>query len=65
VTEQPQQPEQPEQARDVDDRTGVHAADAAADRLAEIDDAPVDEHVVIYEDVHRQLQDGLADLDET
>jgi hypothetical protein len=45
--------------------TGVPAADAAARRLADIDDAPVDEHVDIYDDVHRRLQEGLADLDES
>jgi len=44
--------------------TGVAAADAAADRLAELDEAPLEEHVGIYEDVHRRLQEGLADLDE-
>jgi hypothetical protein len=44
--------------------TGVAAADEAADRLAQIADAPLEEHVEIYEDVHRQLQEGLADLDE-
>ena len=44
--------------------TGVAAADAAAQRLAEITDAPVESHVGIYEDVHRRLQEGLADLDE-
>jgi len=45
-------------------RTGVAAADAAADRLDELDEAPLEEHVAIYEDVHRRLQEGLADLDE-
>jgi len=45
-------------------RTGVPAADGAADRLAELEEAPLDEHVAIYEDVHRRLQEGLADLDE-
>ena len=45
-------------------RTGVPAADSAADRLAEVERAPLDEHVEIYEDVHRRLQEGLADLDE-
>ena len=44
--------------------TGVTAADAAADRLAALEEAPLDEHVEIYEDVHRRLQEGLADLDE-
>jgi len=45
-------------------RTGVPAADAAAERLSELEEAPLDEHVAIYEDVHRRLQEGLADLDE-
>ena len=44
--------------------TGVAAADEAAARLSDLDDAPVDAHVGIYEDVHRRLQEGLADLDE-
>jgi len=44
--------------------TGVDAADAAADRLGKLDEAPLEEHVEIYEDVHRRLQEGLADLDE-
>ena len=44
--------------------TGVAAADAAADRLTELEQASLDEHVEIYEDVHRRLQEGLADLDE-
>ena len=44
--------------------TGVAAADEAATRLADLDDAPVEAHVGIYEDVHRRLQEGLADLDE-
>jgi hypothetical protein len=44
--------------------TGVASADAAADRLSELDDAPLEEHVGIYEDVHRRLQEGLSDLDE-
>jgi hypothetical protein len=45
--------------------TGVPAADGARERLAAIDDAPLEEHVEVYEDVHQQLQEGLADLDET
>lgn len=44
--------------------TGVVAVDEAAQRLDELDDAPVEAHVGIYEDVHRRLQEGLADLDE-
>ena len=45
--------------------TGVPAADAAREQLATVDDAPLEEHVDVYEDVHRRLQEGLADLDET
>ena len=44
--------------------TGVPAADEAKRRLQDIDDAPLEEHVEVYEDVHRRLQEGLADLDE-
>jgi len=48
-----------------DDQTsGVPAADDAAARLRALDDAPVDQHVEIYEDAHRRLEEGLADLDE-
>jgi hypothetical protein len=46
------------------ERSGVSAADDARDRLQAIDDAPLEEHVEVYEDVHRRLQEGLADLDE-
>lgn len=44
--------------------TGVEAADSAAERLRELDEAPLEDHVGVYEDVHRRLQEGLADLDE-
>ena len=53
------EPDQPAPA------TGVPAADAARERLADVDEAALDEHVEVYEDVHRQLQEGLADLDES
>jgi hypothetical protein len=43
--------------------TGVPPVDAAVERLAELDDLPTGEHVAIYDAVHRQLQDALADLD--
>ena len=45
--------------------TGVRAADEARARLDDVDDAPLDEHVDVFEDVHRRLQEGLADLDES
>ena len=44
--------------------TGVPSADAARERLSGVDSAPLEEHVEVYEDVHRRLQEGLADLDE-
>jgi hypothetical protein len=44
--------------------SGVAAADDAAARLRDLDGAPVDQHVGIYEDAHRRLEEGLADLDE-
>ena len=44
--------------------TRADAVAAARDRLAAVADAPLEEHVGLYEDVHRRLQEGLADLDE-
>jgi hypothetical protein len=59
----PDVPAVPEPAPEPE-RTGVASADTAAQRLGQLDDAPLEEHVGIYEDVHRRLQEGLADLDE-
>ena len=44
--------------------SGVAAADEGRARLRDLDDAPLDQHVEVFEDVHRRLQEGLADLDE-
>ena len=44
--------------------SGVAAADEGRERLRSLDDAPLEQHVEVYEDVHRRLQEGLADLDE-
>ena len=44
--------------------TGEPRVDAAIGSLAVLDTAPVTEHVGIFDDAHRQLQDALADLDE-
>jgi hypothetical protein len=44
--------------------TGVAAADAALDRLRDVAAAPLEEHVEIFDDVQRQLHDGLAELDD-
>lgn len=38
--------------------------DAAAAALGALDEAPLEGHVDIYEDVHRRLQEALADVDE-
>jgi hypothetical protein len=43
--------------------TGDDRVDAAVDRLAGVRGIPVSAHVEVYEDVHRSLQDALADLD--
>jgi hypothetical protein len=59
MTEQPSDDD-----RTVASTTGVPAVDDARARLAGVDDAPLEEHVEVYEDVHRRLQEGLADLDE-
>ena len=48
----------PERSADWPAERDAHA------RLQDIDDAPLEEHVEVYEDVHRRLQEGLADLDE-
>jgi hypothetical protein len=43
--------------------TGVANVDAAIDELGRLDQLPTSEHVAVYEGLHRQLQDALADLD--
>jgi hypothetical protein len=45
------------------DVTGVASVDAAIGELAGLDALPTSEHVAVYEGLHRQLQDALADLD--
>jgi len=56
----------PEESADAPgaDSAGWRAERDARERLQDIDDAPLEEHVEVYEDVHRRLQEGLADLDE-
>jgi hypothetical protein len=44
--------------------TGEQAVDEALRRLDELAERPVAEHVAVFDDSHRQLQDALADLDE-
>jgi hypothetical protein len=44
--------------------TGVACADAAQRRLRDIDTAPLEEHVEIFDEVQRLLHDGLSELDD-
>jgi hypothetical protein len=39
--------------------------DEAVSRLADLDERPVAEHVAVFDEVHRLLQDSLAALDES
>ncbi len=43
--------------------TGVAMVDDAVALLASLDELSTSEHVAVYDAVHRQLQDSLADLD--
>lgn len=43
--------------------TGDARVDAVLVPLAALADAPIAEHPAVYDDVHRGLQDALADLD--
>jgi hypothetical protein len=38
--------------------------ETALGRLQQLDELPVGEHVAVYDEVHRLLQDALAALDE-
>jgi len=40
------------------------AVETALGRLQELAERPVTEHVAVYDEVHRLLQDALAALDE-
>jgi hypothetical protein len=44
--------------------TGVPAADSALARLRDIETAPLEDHVEIFDDVQRRLHEGLAELDD-
>jgi hypothetical protein len=44
--------------------TGVASVDAALERLHDLDGAPVEAHVEIFDDVQRQLHEALAELEE-
>ena len=44
--------------------TGHSGVDAALDRLRELADRPTGAHPELYDDVHRRLQDVLAEIDQ-
>jgi hypothetical protein len=44
--------------------TGVRSVDSAWQRLQDVGEAPLDDHVEIFDDVQRQLHDALAELDD-
>ncbi len=43
--------------------TGDARVDAATARLEEVADLPTSDHLAVYDDVHRRLQDALSDAD--
>jgi hypothetical protein len=45
-------------------RTGVAAADDALDRLDQLAEAPLEDHVELFDEVQRRLHEGLAELDD-
>jgi hypothetical protein len=52
-----EQPEHPEP-------TGHPQVDQLLERLRELDEVPTADHVAVYDEIHRGLQDVLANLDE-
>jgi hypothetical protein len=46
-----------------DAATGNAAVDDATRLLDRLDELPTAEHVEVFEDVHRRLEDALTDLD--
>jgi hypothetical protein len=52
------------QTRSNPPQTDEPSVDAAIERLGALDELPVAEHVGVFDEAHRQLQDSLADLDE-
>jgi hypothetical protein len=49
---------------EADEPTGVSSVDSALARLRDVEIAPVEAHVEIFDDVQRQLHDALAELDD-
>jgi hypothetical protein len=44
--------------------TGDARVDAATARLSELVELPTSDHAAVFDDVHRRLQDALADADQ-
>ena len=44
--------------------SGIASVDGAIARLRDVESAPLDTHVEIFDDVQRQLHDALAELDD-
>jgi len=44
--------------------TGDARVDSAVARLSELADLPVAEHVAVFEDIHRRLQEALVTIDD-
>ncbi|HEU5157140.1 MAG TPA: hypothetical protein VFU43_09090 [Streptosporangiaceae bacterium] len=59
----PETPPPPTPAPPPPEPTGDERVDAALARFDELTAAPVAEHVDVFEDVHRRLQDVLAAMD--
>jgi hypothetical protein len=45
-------------------KTGEPSVDEAVQKLDELNALPVADHVGVFDESHRRLQDALADLDE-
>lgn len=67
-SEAPEAPEQPQTVVEMPvpdpEPTGHPGVDAALDRLRELADRPTGAHPELYDDVHRRLQDALAEIDQ-
>lgn len=63
MSEQPERPatREAESATPEAESATPDAVAAARRRLSELGELPVEEHAAVYADVHRQLQDALAD----
>jgi hypothetical protein len=58
-----QEPEQDRIGEGEPPTTGNSRVDAATALLADLDEQPTSEHAEVFDEVHRQLQGALADLD--